>query len=238
MFHIWAAGKKKINAGRENIPLQTLVDLRSAGSEFQHIAKHRDPAAFSFGLDIAHNRERRPDRHRARVIAFIDHEIVAAGASNAMPLAAAFRRLQIGERPGGRAQIDPELTDDTQNTEHIADQMPPRGAKTEENIAAVGFYRNVAGIGIKGVIGQPDARVRFFTEHDDLRDTAIGGETFQQTAIVIVAVENNGAGGAQALEYLGLRMGDCLNIREMLEMDGFNGGDQHDMRLYHARERR
>ena len=77
----------------------------TAGSQFEHIAEHRDPPAARPDRRMAEHVQRRRHRGRIGIVAFVDQDGLAARNAEPAPHAAARRRLDLRQRQRGAREV-------------------------------------------------------------------------------------------------------------------------------------
>ncbi len=151
--------------------------------------------------------------------------------------AAALQRLHRAERRQRMVEIEVEREGGRQHRDRVQREMLARRRHAIAQLLAADLRRHIVAVRQDLAIGQPRPRAVLGAEGQDPRAHALG-LGLQAVEVRIVERQDGRAAGHQAVEDLGLGVGDLRHRGEELDMHRLDRGDDGDVRPHHLRQRR
>src|SRR6185437_6594949 len=229
-----AARKDEVDTGFVHSLLQSDMQLWRPFAKFQHVTQHRNTPQEFLSWYASECCQRGAHRRRVRVVALIDQKSFAPVDPQSNSRAAPARWRQSRKRRDSRLQVSPDRRERPDGGKGIFRDVPPRHGETETKAFIADTNRHVAAVDRKLKIFAADVRRRAETETHWL-DAKPFRNDLQPRGVRIVMLDDRGAARHQSFEDFGFGIGDGFDIREVLEMHGFDRRDYRRVRTHHLR---
>ena len=228
--HQGTGGEHQVDARLHRRFGQAGMQGAGVGSQFQHVAQHRQAASARRRHRGGQAGQGGPHRGRAGVVGFVDDDDLPIAPREGLAGAAAFRSDHPGQRWGGILERHADGSGRQQHGQAIARPLAAGNTDpvVQRLIAEQG--EDQGGVVLDGEIQQAPIGFDRGAEALAIDNPGCLRRGQQQRIMGVVARQDRGAAGFDAQKDLGLGFGDGGGRGEEFHMHRFHRGDDGDMR--------